>query len=316
MAALEAWALLCRLFALGRPALELTLSPHERRAAIELKRWLRPAVLNQVDVLCPCCEQHHGELQSDRGNQQYCWCPDCGLVPYGPQDGAAVVVDDATFCRSLRRSLAIGSHDAINPITNDVWVLGEVRSQPVILARSLLRLWREPAVLNRVPARAGPLRVITPNSRLPHGSPFGKGIEWWPLEQRFLLRGGEISHLADCAEAEADHPAPWMPVNGPFSENFGWVTLPDEPNDPIELTSGQASVFRSLWSFKGKPVFADQVMQKAGLKSAKPIDLFKVKPRDRDRPESRRRLEAYHRLVNTDQRAGTYWINQDKYGSS
>jgi hypothetical protein len=47
-------------------------------------------------------------------------------------------------------------------------------------------------------------------------------------------------------------------------------------------------------------------MQRAGLESAKPIDVFKVKPRGKDKPDAAGPLFAYRTLVVTQQRAGLY----------
>jgi hypothetical protein len=50
----------------------------------------------------------------------------------------------------------------------------------------------------------------------------------------------------------------------------------------------------------------ERIMQRAGLKSDKPIDVFKVKSRDKGKPEPERRLAAYGALVVTQQRQGLY----------
>ncbi|GAB4480746.1 MAG: hypothetical protein OHK0044_28870 [Burkholderiaceae bacterium] len=47
-------------------------------------------------------------------------------------------------------------------------------------------------------------------------------------------------------------------------------------------------------------------MRRAGLESAQPIDVFKVKARDRGKPETEGALFAYRALVVTQQRAGLY----------
>lgn len=39
---------------------------------------------------------------------------------------------------------------------------------------------------------------------------------------------------------------PAAPVNGPFSGDFKWVTLPDGDGTPIRCTDGQAKVFEAL----------------------------------------------------------------------
>ena len=47
-------------------------------------------------------------------------------------------------------------------------------------------------------------------------------------------------------------------------------------------------------------------LQRAGQKSDKPIDLFKIKSKDKGKPEHEARLAAYGALVVTQQRAGLY----------
>ena len=96
------------------------------------------------------------------------------------------------------------------------------------------------------------------------------------------------------------------PVNGPFSADFKWATLPEGDGTPIRFTDGQAKVFGALWSFKGQATTADRIMQRAGLDSAKPSDLFKIKSRDKGKPEPEAQHAAYGVLVVTQQRAGLY----------
>jgi hypothetical protein len=82
--------------------------------------------------------------------------------------------------------------------------------------------------------------------------------------------------------------------------------LPDWPAGPIRCTDGQAAVFKSLWSFKGEPVAAERVMQRADPDSDKPIDVFKVKARDKDKPEAEGPLAAHLALVVTQTGQGLY----------
>lgn len=74
---------------------------------------------------------------------------------------------------------------------------------------------------------------------------------------------------------------------------------------PIRCTDGQAAVvFKPLWSFKSESVTAERVMQRADLDSDKPIDVFKVKARDKGKPEAEGPLAAYPALVVTQKRQG------------
>ena len=86
------------------------------------------------------------------------------------------------------------------------------------------------------------------------------------------------------------------------------MTLFDWPHGLIRCTGGQAAIFKASWSFKEEPVTAERIMGCAGLDSAKPSDLFKVKTRDKGRPEAEGPLFAYRTLVNTRQRDGLYWM--------
>ena len=148
--------------------------------------------------------------------------------------------------------------------------------------------------------------VITPRPRTTRGSPFGSGVEWLALEERFTFYGGGITFIPSVPSAAPVVADPAAPVNGPFSADFKWATLPNVQSTPIHFTQGQAKVFEALWSFKGAEVDGERIMQRAGQKSDKPIDLFKIKSRDKGKPEYEARLSAYVALVVTQQRAGLY----------
>lgn len=153
------------------------------------------------------------------------------------------------------------------------------------------------------------IRVITPKPRETRGAPFGTGVEWLALEDRFAFYGGGISFIgAPGGQCPAQSGDPTTPVHGPFSADFKFVTLPDWPGGPIRCRDGQAAVFKSLWSFKGEPMTAERIMDRAGLDSDKLIDLFNVKARDKDKPEAEGPLAAYRALVMTLQRQGMYWM--------
>ena len=73
--------------------------------------------------------------------------------------------------------------------------------------------------------------------------------------------------------------------------------LAGDDGAPIRCTKAQADVFRALWEFEGKDRSAEDVMSRAGRRSAKPIDVFKA------HPEPKR---AYEALVVTNQKEGLY----------
>lgn len=307
MAAHDAWALVCRLFAGGTPVLRASLSPREIGALPALGRAVRPAALDQRFVLCPYCQQHRAQVWGGGRGGRTCHCPECGPVSVAADDVAALVLDDDWLSQKLRLALEIESRDGVDDLGAGVWRLGDSRRSPVLLAREIVRLWREPALLDRVRVAGGDIRVITPKPSETRGAPFGAGVEWLALEDRFAFFGGGIAFIsAGGARGTAGVVAPTTPVHGPFSEDFRWVTLPDWPDGPIRCTDGQAAVFKSLWSFKGEPVTAERVMQRADLDSDKPIDVFKVKARDKGKPEAEGPLAAYRALVVTQKRQGLY----------
>jgi hypothetical protein len=125
-------------------------------------------------------------------------------------------------------------------------------------------------------------------------------VEWLAPEDRFALYGGGIAFIGARGQQSPVRAAdPTVPVFGPFSADFKWVTLPGEEGRPIRCTDGQAAVFRALWSFKGEPRNSEQVMRCAQLTSQKPIDVFKGKIYAEP-------LRAYRTIVITQQRAGLY----------
>ena len=308
MATHDAWALACRLFAGGTPILRAALSPREIAALPALGQAVKPTTLDQRFVLCPYCHQHRAQVWGGGRRGCSCQCPECGPVAVEADDMAALALDEEWLRRKLRLALSIESRDGIDALGDGVWRLGDSRCSPVLLARDLIRLWREPALLDRVRVAGGPIRVITPKPRETRGAPFGPAVEWLALEDRFAFYGGGISFIAPTGEPPAPQASdPTTPVKGPFSADFRWVTLPEGPHGPIRLTEAQAAVFEALWSFKGEPRTAEQVMRRAGLDSAKPIDVFKVKTRDKGKPEAEGPLVAYRALVQVVQgRPGLY----------
>ena len=307
MSAHVAWLLICRLFAGGTPVFRGALSAPELQACTALGSVIKSTVVSGSFALCPYCQLHSGRILLDRHRSWVCQCPDCGSIPLDAEDRAAILLNEEWFHRKLRRALDIESRDGVDDLGGGVWRLGDSRRSPVLLARDIVRLWREPALLDRVRVAGGDIRVITPKPRETRGAPFGAGVEWLALEDRFGFYGSGISFFGAPGEQSPVHAVdPAMPVHGPFSADFKWVTLPGWPGGPIRCTDGQAALFKSLWSFKGEPVTAERVMQRADLDSDKPIDVFKVKARDKGKPEAEGPLAAYRALVVTQKRQGLY----------
>jgi hypothetical protein len=76
------------------------------------------------------------------------------------------------------------------------------------------------------------------------------------------------------------------------------------------LESCADSLYHSVWEPYLRQLKSETFTQKSGhapgQKSDKPIDLFKIKSRDKGKPEYEARLAAYVALVVTQQRAGLY----------
>jgi hypothetical protein len=306
MAAHDAWALVCRLFAGGTAVLRTTLPLSEVAALSVLGKAVKPTTVDQSFVLCPHCQQHRAQVWGDGRGGRMCRCPECGPVAVEANDGVAVAFDEEWLRQKLRLALDIESRDGIDDLGDGVWRLGDTRRSPVLLARDLARVLNEPALLDRVRVAGGDIRVITPRPSATRGSPFGAGVQWLALEERFTFYGGGITFIAAPSSATPAVADPASPVNGPFSADFKWATLPDISSAPIQFTDGQAKVFESLWSFKGEATTADRIMPRAGLDSAKPSDLFKIKAKDKGKPEPAAQHAAYGALVVTQRRAGLY----------
>ncbi len=309
MAAHDAWTLVCRLFAGGTPVLHSSLSPRDVAALSVLGKAVKPTTVDQSFVLCPHCQQHRAQVWGDGRGGRLCRCPDCGPVAIEANDGSALALDEDWLRQKMRLALGIESRDGIDDLGDGVWRLGDARRSPVLLARDLTRVLQEPALLDRVRVAGGDIRVITPKLRMTRGSPFGPGVEWLVLEERFTFYGGGIAFIRPGAGTELTVAAdPWAPVHGPFSADFSWVTLSDWPHGPIRCTEGQAAIFSALWSFKGVKVDGERVMLKAGQESDKPNDLFKVKTANKGKPEYEGPLHAYRALVESNRRQGLYWM--------
>lgn len=301
----HAWSLVCRLFAEGTHVHRWALSPHELAACTLLGSAIKAAPVNQQYVLCPHCNQHRGQVVGDGKGGRLCHCPECGPVQIEPQDMAAVMLNEDWLRQKLRLALEINSRDGIDQVGPGIWRLGDARQGPVILARSLATLVRAPAILDGFRVKGASLRVITPKPLDQTAHPFATDIEWLPLQERFAFYGDGISFIAPQGHRPEETPRePAKPVYGPFADDFRTVLLPEHGH--INLTEAQASVFQSLWSFKGEPMRAERIMERAGLDSDKPIDVFKVKSRDKGKPGADRPLMAYRELVVTVQRQGLY----------
>ena len=251
------------------------------------------------------CNLHRGQVVADGKGGRLCQCPECGPVQIEPQDLAAVALNEEWLRQKLRLALEINSRDGIDQVGPGIWRLGDARQGPVILARNLSTLVRAPKILEGFRVKGASLRVITPKPMDQTAHPFAPDIEWLPVQERFAFYGDGISFIAPQGQRSTEtQREPAKPVYGPFTDDFRSVLLPEHGH--INLTEAQASVFESLWSFKGEPMRAERIMERAGLNSDKPIDVFKVKARDKGKLGADRPLMAYRELVVTVQRQGLY----------
>jgi len=293
------WALVCRLFATGTPVMRMRLSESEAALLPGLTKAVKPASINANIVPCPYCGMAGGEVRRGRDGCLECWCVECGAVPVDADDLAALMLDENWLHRRLRAALDIESDGGSAALAAGAWMLGHAGKTPVVLTRDIRRLWREPGLLDRVRAANSPVHVIAPAHQIAAGVPLDAGVEWLALEERFRLHGEAISFLgargALTTTRRRNDPA--APVHGPFSADFRFVYLDGEDSAPIRCTKAQADVFRALWEFEGKDRSAEDVMTRAGRKSAKPIDVFKA------HPEPKR---AYEALVDANQKEGLY----------
>ncbi|HHW4677959.1 MAG TPA: hypothetical protein ACQGQH_00430 [Xylella sp.] len=195
MSAHEAWSLVCRLFAGRTPVFLGALSPAEASACEGLGTAIKATGVNRTFTLCPYCRLRNGQIFGDGQGGQVCQCPDCGPIPLAADDQAAVLLDEGWLRSKLRIALEIESRDGVTELGDGGWRLGEARREPVLLSKSLTRIWAEPSVFDRIRVPSAGIRVIAPRAAQVRGAPFATGIEWLPLEERFTFYGGGIAHI-------------------------------------------------------------------------------------------------------------------------
>jgi hypothetical protein len=305
-----AWHLVCRLYAVGCPVKEASLSRNER---IGLKRLQQDKVVElapvRLDVvMCPYCQQEDGPVTLVDG-KMVCHCIECGPVELDDEDKQAWQLKPDWLARKIRAALNLdGSQQA--ELAKGIVRLGLFDRHPVVIAPKLITLQTCPDLIER--ARVG--RCAEPWFFTPRplknvdSQVLGRAAYWWSLEERFALFGGGLSFIPPGAVIEELGSEPPGPTHGPFSADFRWVFLDDAPGDPVLLSDAQAAIFKALWHFRGKPETAEVIMTKAGLDSLKPVDIFKVKTSNKGDPRYERPKLAYDTLVHTRRREGLYWM--------
>lgn len=299
-----AWALVTKLFGQHEPTLTVALSDLEQTALTILSEsgLAKKGQANSQYVLCPYCQLLRGQVMR-RGGDLCCRCQDCGEVPLEPATLGTWQIDADKLIRQFRLALEIPAQQPQFVIADGIWSIGQHNKMPVILAKSMESVLRHQSDIKRA-VRHG--LVITPKPlRTGNGSLDDKMV-WLPMEEKFYFFGGQIRFLDSGVSPSNDAGDAASPVYGPFSEDFRWVHLDSWPHGPIALSEAQAAVFQALWHFKGVPQQSEQIMNKAGCDSSKPIDVFKVKSANKGDPYYEGPLHAYKELVSTERRAGTY----------
>jgi len=304
-----AWTLACRLFSRDGPVLESALSDSERGGLAVLADIgaLVPVKLDLRFVLCPYCQLLRGPVVQGKSGL-VCQCLDCGSVPVDLQDTRAWELNSEWLIRKLRVAFDVPAQQGHLFVISGVWRIGSRQRRPLILARSLDHILQHPSSLSRAGARsANPPWLIAPKPLIDvDADPFNGSVVWLPLEERFSPYGGNVQFIEPTTTIVSTDDDSAQAVNGPFSADFCWVHLADWPHGPIALTEGQSSVFKALWHYQGRSQSAEIIMNKAGLDSDKPIDVFKVKTKNKGDPKYEGPLQAYNSLVKSNQRLGTY----------
>ncbi len=313
-----AWKLACGLFERGRSVIESALSESEKNAVallVDLKA-AKPKAIDASYLLCPYCQLHRGAVVQGRSGIE-CHCPDCGSVSIDKPDTRAWLLDTDWLIRKLRGALDIPGQPTPLAVTADVWRLGLHQRHTIILARSLQCALTQPSILPRAEARSTGLPwILTPKPfRDVFHDPFDGHAVWLPLEERFSLYGGNL-HFIEPGMPFLSNDGGTIAVHGPFSADFRTVYLEGWVHGPILLSEAQAAVFKALWHFNGMPQTAERIMNKAGLGSSKPIDVFKVKTQNKGDPKYEGPLYAYKTLIDSDRRSGTYAMYRTNTGTA
>ena len=253
-------------------------------------------------AICPCCEAH--SVRIIEAGQAL--CTDCGVVALADSDLQRFAPDGAWLRRRLSQALALPPDAAWPIVPGRVWRLGDIgraRARRRILfaeqlgcsdaQRALHAAW--PSQVGQAPtiliATTAPGRIFLP----------GTSVAIVPLTAAFRLHGTGLVAIGSMWDGIIDDEPPSEDVaeSGPFAPDFSELCLPGE-HTPIALTPSQGAVFKVLWSMGGEPIDGRELLDRAGLAVAKPVDAF---PRQKY-PEANR---AYHALVVSDRR-GRYWM--------
>lgn len=306
----QAMSLMALLFVRGGFSAEINLHEGEVCALGVLKQ--ANAVIagsaNTSDALCGFCGLYRGPIFRSKEGMMV-QCPDCG--PYGldPASQRNWKIDDDWLIRKLRAAMDIAPHASVTLIADGVWEIGRYKKRPVVLARRIDLVERHGLRIFHGPEPRRQSWVITPRplGKMPV-DPLGGTATWWQLEDRFALHGMALRLFEDELGAIANISDTSIPVavHGPFSADFARVHLLGWAHGPIRLTDAQAQLFAALWKHRHEAQSAEFLMREAGLDSARPIDVFKVKAANRGDPVYEGPLRAYKQLVLRQRREGLY----------
>lgn len=305
----DAWQVVCALWRAGGPRALGALSARQR-STLPLLDTLHALVRSRPDLRfawCPACCVTRGCVAQGADGGWTCSCPRCGPVAFDPAEAEQVSVDVAWTIRQLRGALGVPAPQPTVEIVSGVWSLGSAHGHDIVLVRDLDAALTLPGALERAASgsRRQQLWLISPKpGRDAAHYQLGTGVVWLPMEERFWLYGGKLSFRAPSLDPH-DSPHTFEgAVHGPFSADFATVHLSGWPHGPIRLLPTQASVLQALWQAGGEPMMAQALMTRAGCRSTKPIDLFKLKRRHRGQVEYEGPLQVYRTLVKAVRRHG------------
>ena len=305
------WALTCQLFARRAPVFLCNLPKEQQSLLPGLGGGIvRSTASDLRSALCPFCYQHQGTIEAITAYpvQLACRCPECGLVELERDHGARITVDPLWLARQLRGAMSIQSHDQPQQITDNLWRIGELKRQPIALARDVTVLINEPNLIDRLRTKASQtISIIAPSGDVPEALTSRLGLNWLRLEERFTWYGNRVSFDAPAESSLDASLTAFVKDHGPFSEDFRRVHLDAWPHGPIVLSDAQAAVFRVL-HHAGRELSTEDVMRKAGLASEKPGDVFKVKSKNKGDPKYEGPSAAFRAFVSVNQRLGVYLL--------
>lgn len=282
-------------------AISPALAYPDERVLLEQLRAMGAMVdaAGDAPLICPMCEWH--ELLIRRPGEG--WCEACGNVIWTAADRARWAPDGPWLRRRIAQALNVSGARALPILVDRVWRIGDVgqgaRRRRVLFGQRLT----DAAVQRELHAvwntQVGEIPAVLITTTPPEQLLLLMSVHVVPLAVAFRWHGTGLI---------ADHPiwdgllsAPTQSTirQGPFSHDFRRVWLPGE-SEPIALTPTQSSLLRQLWELQGRRIRGHDLMRRARVDLAKPVDAF---PKNKY-PHANR---AYALLVKSNQRS-EYWL--------